>query len=405
MSDVPSSAAGMAPSSQSAALGQSPQKVIWGNNGAIKPSFEDETIAASEVEVEIDDQPIILNRVKSRDNLDAFFPPKPTPPAANNVSRQPKMLQISTQTPDLSSSVTKEQTSEELAVESNYDSGTHRWFELSEAEKTGQPVRVALPTAPAIDPKEPPKATKKPHISVNSELLDGAYSNWQPSTSHTTSPVSKPSSPISKPISADQHSTLSLLPGVPDKIKPNLTLDDEDDYTQLSSELEQINGVLAHNTSSSNPLLQNIPKPDISDGLEDLVALVHANWHISHSLADIDWEALADLMCSMGFEHYQADRLKLAFVRSSNVCIIKENQEIIAVARSISDGEYQAVICDISLASRYQAYWPLYHQLITHLKGKLREKRILLIDKPEHNQFAQRLGFHKDKHTSLLIQM
>lgn len=106
----------------------------------------------------------------------------------------------------------------------------------------------------------------------------------------------------------------------------------------------------------------------------------------------VDWQALEELFVKTNLNGRQGPKLRRAFEKSQLVCYVCSNENLIAVGRAITDGEYHAVIYDVVVDPQYQGNG-IGKSVIEYLLKRLPVWRVMLIAAADVQPFYIRSGF------------
>jgi aralkylamine N-acetyltransferase len=106
----------------------------------------------------------------------------------------------------------------------------------------------------------------------------------------------------------------------------------------------------------------------------------------------VDWAQLEGLFTLTDLGGRKGDKLRRAFLNSTNVCYAFDGARLVGVARAISDGEYHAVVYDVAVHPDYQKQG-IGRTVMNGLLQQIRVWRVMLIASEDVQPFYGRLGF------------
>ncbi len=112
--------------------------------------------------------------------------------------------------------------------------------------------------------------------------------------------------------------------------------------------------------------------------------------------ADIDWQAIADTLKSVGMAHFSAEKHKAAFEASYCTIFLYDEEALIGFGRALSDGAYQAALYDIAVLKNYQGKG-LGKLIVEELLKRLQGFNVILYASPGKEMFYEKQGFRKMK--------
>lgn len=78
------------------------------------------------------------------------------------------------------------------------------------------------------------------------------------------------------------------------------------------------------------------------------------NLRIQNHCENIDWDAIPEILKTVGMGHITAEGHKKSFENSYAVTFVFDSDKLIGFGRAISDGVYQAALYDIAILPEYQ---------------------------------------------------
>ena len=70
--------------------------------------------------------------------------------------------------------------------------------------------------------------------------------------------------------------------------------------------------------------------------------------------SSVDWNDVRKLFLSVGWQDRPPEDIRAAFGRSTHQLFIFDDRQLVACGRTVDDGRYYALICDLVVAPRYQ---------------------------------------------------
>jgi len=114
---------------------------------------------------------------------------------------------------------------------------------------------------------------------------------------------------------------------------------------------------------------------------------------IKTDCSDIDWYQAAEIYHRVRMGERSPALLEQAFQHSLATCVLFQDNQLIALGRAISDGIYQAVLCDIAVRPDHQRQG-YGKRIVSHLMEQLDVDNIILFTSPGQMPFYQQFGFH-----------
>jgi aralkylamine N-acetyltransferase len=114
---------------------------------------------------------------------------------------------------------------------------------------------------------------------------------------------------------------------------------------------------------------------------------------IKYGTGHLDWEAVCELIRRAPLGSRDPQRLRLAAQNSHTVCSAFDAERLVGFGRALSDGHYQAVICDVVVLPEYQGKG-VGRAIMNALLEKLpKGATMLLYAAPGKQAFYTRFGF------------
>ena len=118
----------------------------------------------------------------------------------------------------------------------------------------------------------------------------------------------------------------------------------------------------------------------------------------------IDWEELSELYRIAPLGDKPAVHLQKVFGNSMFVCLVYEENKLVAAGRALADGGDTSYICDVAVNPNQQGTG-LGKQVVSYLVEASREhKKILLYAVPGKEPFYRKFGFLRMKTAMAIFQ-
>lgn len=108
--------------------------------------------------------------------------------------------------------------------------------------------------------------------------------------------------------------------------------------------------------------------------------------------SDVDWEEAVTIFERAPLGTREPDVCERAFDNSDLVCFAWDGNNLIGMARALSDGERQSVIYDMCILPEYQGK-KLGNKMMTEMLKRLNTATTVLWAVPGKEGFYERLGF------------
>ena len=117
---------------------------------------------------------------------------------------------------------------------------------------------------------------------------------------------------------------------------------------------------------------------------------------LNPDLNTIDWNQVSQLIDKVGWTDRDPEEMKQAFSKSSFTVFIFENEQIIAMGRSVDDGRYYAILADIIVDPDHQGK-QLGDIVVNTLTEQLKDFNFVTLTSSTYkaDRFYKRLGFKK----------
>lgn len=111
---------------------------------------------------------------------------------------------------------------------------------------------------------------------------------------------------------------------------------------------------------------------------------------------DIDWQQVAGVLRRSHLSNHTAEEQEIMFKNSFAVVFVYDNDQIVGVARALSDGICQAAVYNIALDEEYRGYG-IGRELIKRLLDQLQGQMVILYTHPKNIELYEKLGFRRSK--------
>lgn len=110
---------------------------------------------------------------------------------------------------------------------------------------------------------------------------------------------------------------------------------------------------------------------------------------------NIDWNKVAALFVSVGWDKRDIEKVKHSFIKSTHRCFLINNDEIIAVGRTVDDDCYYGLIVDVAVHPDFQGKG-LGTKVVNYLKSKMIGYNfITLTAAPGKDAFYEKIGWKR----------
>lgn len=116
---------------------------------------------------------------------------------------------------------------------------------------------------------------------------------------------------------------------------------------------------------------------------------------VNPPLKNIDWSRMSSLFRQVGWGKRPPHEVRDAFAKSSVVCLVYQNDQIIGFGRTVDDGRYYAMLVDVIVDPAHQRQGvgkTVVQTLREHLKGY---QFINLSATAENAAFYEKLGWQQ----------
>lgn len=120
------------------------------------------------------------------------------------------------------------------------------------------------------------------------------------------------------------------------------------------------------------------------------------NLRIQNDCTNIDWNAVPEILKTVGMGYITAERHKISFENSYVVTFIFDDDKLIGFGRAISDGVYQAALYDIAILPEYQRKG-IGTMIVTDILKRIPECNVILFANIGKERFYESMNFKKMK--------
>lgn len=117
---------------------------------------------------------------------------------------------------------------------------------------------------------------------------------------------------------------------------------------------------------------------------------------IKYDCTNVDWNAISNILKSVGMAYHEAEKHKKAFEASYCTVFLYEKEKLVGFGRAISDGAYQAAVYDCAVVNDYQGQG-LGKQIVQAILSKIPGCNVILYASPGKEGFYEKQGFRKMK--------
>lgn len=123
---------------------------------------------------------------------------------------------------------------------------------------------------------------------------------------------------------------------------------------------------------------------------------------LNPDLNTVNWERISELFQLVGWGKRNPAEIAAAFHKSSVVCIVKVQKEIVGFGRTVDDGRYYALLVDVVIHPDYQNQG-LGKSIVNNLKDALQGYEfITLTAAPGKEGFYQKIGWEKQSSSFII---
>jgi len=120
------------------------------------------------------------------------------------------------------------------------------------------------------------------------------------------------------------------------------------------------------------------------------------NINIKLGCDGVTWEAVSEILKTVGMTYYDPDIHRRAFEASHTSVFIYNNEKLIGFGRAISDGICQAAVYDCAIIPLFQGMgWGT--KLVETILSQIPDCNAILYASPGKEGFYQKQGFRKMK--------
>ncbi|MEJ2587001.1 MAG: GNAT family N-acetyltransferase [Deltaproteobacteria bacterium] len=113
---------------------------------------------------------------------------------------------------------------------------------------------------------------------------------------------------------------------------------------------------------------------------------------IKTDCSDVDWQAISDLLKSVGMAYYEPGVHQRAFEASHTTVFVYDESTLIGFGRAISDGAYQGAVYDIAVLPEAQGKG-VGKLIVQTILDRLSNCNLILYAAPGMEGFYKKLGF------------
>lgn len=118
------------------------------------------------------------------------------------------------------------------------------------------------------------------------------------------------------------------------------------------------------------------------------------NYRIQNDCANIDWEAVPQILKTVGMGYITAERHKKSFENSFAVTFVFDGDKLIGFGRAISDGVFQAALYDIAILPEYQRQG-IGTMIVQDILKRISDCNVILYANIGKEKFYETLNFKK----------
>lgn len=126
------------------------------------------------------------------------------------------------------------------------------------------------------------------------------------------------------------------------------------------------------------------------------------NLEYKENCEGVDWVRVRELLSIVGMATVEEGRHQISFENSYAVIFVYDENKIIGIGRSISDGVRQSALYDIAVDPEYQGHH-IGYTIVKSLMSKTPEANFILYASPGKEDFYRRLGMRKMKTGMILF--
>lgn len=108
--------------------------------------------------------------------------------------------------------------------------------------------------------------------------------------------------------------------------------------------------------------------------------------------AGVDWQAVADILKTVGMAHHAPELHAKAFGASHTTVFVFDGDRLVGFGRAISDGAYQAAVYDCAVLPEYQGHGVGASIMLAIIDG-VGNFNVVLYAAPGKEGFYQKQGF------------
>ncbi len=117
---------------------------------------------------------------------------------------------------------------------------------------------------------------------------------------------------------------------------------------------------------------------------------------IKHDCSGVNWQAVRDILKSVGMGHHAPEVHRKAFEASHTTVFVYDAEKLVGFGRAISDGAYQSAVYDCAVVEAYQGQG-LGRLIMEHIMARLPDGNIILYASPGKEGYYKKHGFRRMK--------
>ena len=117
---------------------------------------------------------------------------------------------------------------------------------------------------------------------------------------------------------------------------------------------------------------------------------------VRQDCAGVDWTTVSETLKNVGMAHHEPDVHKRAFEASHTTVFLYDADRLIGFGRAISDGAYQAAVCDCAVHPDFQGKG-LGRTIVDAILAQVSHCNVILYASPGKEGFYEKHGFRKMK--------
>ncbi|MEZ7198926.1 GNAT family N-acetyltransferase [Pseudodesulfovibrio karagichevae] len=113
---------------------------------------------------------------------------------------------------------------------------------------------------------------------------------------------------------------------------------------------------------------------------------------ILNDCEDVDWQAVADILKTVGMAHHAPEVHAKAFRASHTTVFVYDGDRLVGFGRALSDGAYQAAVYDCAVLPEYQGH-KLGARIMRAILDGVGHCNVILYAAPGKEGFYRKQGF------------